>query len=95
MAKGEEQQEQQQALQKRVALKQDSYYANATMVETTLFDIAILFGEVRPLLDANGQLSLVEMYARQVHLSYLHARGAGQRPGFVESARSAGAEAPD
>jgi len=71
---GQEKQEQRQALQKRVALKEDGYYSNCTMVEMTPFDIAILFGKVRPVRDANGQGSLVEMYDRQVYLSHLQAR---------------------
>ncbi len=44
------------------------------MVETTPFDIAILFGKVRPVMDQSGQASLVEMYDRQVYLSHLQAR---------------------
>ncbi len=74
MSNGQERREQRQALQKRVALKEDGYYANCTMVEMTPFDIAILFGKVRPAMDANGQRSLVEMYDRQVYLSRLQAR---------------------
>jgi hypothetical protein len=74
VANGEEKQEQRQTLQKRVALKEDGYYANCTMVEMTPFDIAILFGKVRPLTVQTGQRSLVEMYDRQVYLSHLQAR---------------------
>jgi len=74
VANDQEKQEQRQALPKRVALKEDGYYANCTMVEMTPFDIAILFGKVRPVSDANGQRSLVEMYDRQVYLSHLQAR---------------------
>jgi hypothetical protein len=70
----EERQEQRQAVQKRVALKEDGYYANCTMVEMTPFDIAILFGKVSPVTDQTGQRSLVEMYDRQVYLSHLQAR---------------------
>lgn len=69
-----EQQEQRQMLQKRVALKEDGYYSNCSMVEATPFDIAILFGKVRPMTDASGQSSLVEVYERQVYLSHLQAR---------------------
>ena len=74
VAKGKERQDQRQALQKRVALKEDGYYSNCVMVETTPFDIAILFGKVRPFMDQGGQASLVEMYDRQVYLSHLQAR---------------------
>lgn len=74
MANDQERQEQRQTLQKRVALKEDGYYANCSMVEMTPFDLAILFGKVRPVSDANGQRSLAEMYDRQVYLSHLQAR---------------------
>jgi hypothetical protein len=70
----EETKEQRQTLQKRVALKEDGYYANCAMVETTPLDVAILFGKVRPVSDANGQRSLVDLYDRQVYLSHLQAR---------------------
>jgi len=71
VANDQERQEQPQTLQKRVALKEDDYYANCAMVEMTPFDVAILFGKVRPVMDANGQGSLVEMYDGQVYLSHL------------------------
>jgi hypothetical protein len=74
VANGEEKQGQRQALLKRVALKEDGYYANCTMVEMTPFDIAILFGKVRPVTDQTGQRSLVEIYDRQVYLSHLQTR---------------------
>jgi hypothetical protein len=74
MANGEEKQEQRLTLQKRVALKEDGYYANCALVEMTPFDLSILFGKVRPVTDANGQGSLVELYDRQVYLSHLQAR---------------------
>jgi hypothetical protein len=70
----EERQEQRQAVQKRVALKEDGYYANCTMVEMTPFDIAILFGKVRPVMDQSGQRTLVEMNDREVYLSHLQTR---------------------
>lgn len=70
----QEQRQQPQGLPKRVALKEDGYYANCTMVEMTPFDVAIVFGRVRPVSDANGQRSLVELYDRQVYLSHLQAR---------------------
>ncbi|MEW6533399.1 MAG: DUF3467 domain-containing protein [Thermodesulfobacteriota bacterium] len=100
MAKNEEQQEQQQALQKRVALKEDSYYANCTMVEMTPFDLAILFGKLRPITDANGQNSVVEMYERQVYLSHIQARalyeGLGRSLGSLSRmARQSEAQKPE
>jgi hypothetical protein len=74
VSNSQERREQRQTLQKRVAFKEDGYYANCTMVEMTPFDIAILFGKVRPVTDQSGQRSLVEMYDRQVYLSHLQAR---------------------
>jgi hypothetical protein len=74
VSNSQERQEQRQTLQKRVSLKEDGYYANCTMVEMTPFDIAILFGKVRPVTDQSGQRSLVQMYDRQVYLSHLQAR---------------------
>jgi hypothetical protein len=74
VSNGQERRDQRQTLQKRVAFKEDGYYANCTMVEMTPFDIAILFGKVRPVMDQSGQRSLVEMYDRQVYLSHLQAR---------------------
>ncbi len=74
MPDNEERQEQRQAPQKRLALKEDGYYSNCTMVEMTPFDIAILFGKLRPVTDANGQGAVVEMYERQVYLSHRQAR---------------------
>ena len=52
MADEEQKQEQRQDLPKRIALKDDPYYANCTMLEMTPFDVAILFGKVRPTRDA-------------------------------------------
>jgi hypothetical protein len=77
----EERQEERQALQKRLALKEDGYYSNCTVVEMTPFDIAILFGKLRPVTDSNGQGSLVEMYERQVYLSHRQARALYERLG--------------
>ncbi len=74
MPDNEERQEQRQAPQKRLALKEDGYYSNCTLVEMTPFDIAILFGKLRPVTDATGQGSVVEMYERQVYLSHRQAR---------------------
>lgn len=59
---------------KRNALKEDGYSSNCTLVEMTPFDIAILFGKMRPVTDSNGQASLVEIYERQVYLSHRQAR---------------------
>jgi len=42
VANDQERQEQRQTLQKRVALKEDGYYANCSMVEMTPFDLSIL-----------------------------------------------------
>jgi hypothetical protein len=70
----EERQEPRQAPQKRLALKEDGYYSNCTLVEMTPFDIAILFGKLRPVTDANGQGAVAEMYERQVYLSHMQAR---------------------
>lgn len=69
---GEEQQR--QGLPKMVALKDDGYYSNCTMVESTPFDISILFGKIRPRSDESGNRSLVEVYDKQVYLSHLQAR---------------------
>lgn len=70
----QEQKEQRQPMQKRIALKEEAYYSNCSMVETTPFDIAVLFGKVRPTTDQAGQTSLVEVYERQVYLSHLQAK---------------------
>jgi hypothetical protein len=74
VANEEEKLGQRQDLPKRIALKDDPYYANCTMPAMTPFDVAILFGKVRPTRDSNGQNQLVEMYDRQVYLSHLQAR---------------------
>jgi len=65
---------QRQQLPKMVSLREDAYYANCTMLETTPFDISILFGKVRPRTDEKGQSSLVEVYEKQVYLSHLQAK---------------------
>jgi len=70
----QQQQPQQQTLPKRVALKDDPYYANCAMVQMTPFDLAILFGKITPVTDGNGQGQLVEVYDRQIYLSHLQAR---------------------
>jgi hypothetical protein len=66
--------EQRSMMQKAIALKDDGYYSNCSMVEATPFDISILFGKIRPRMDDKGQASLVEVYERQVYLSHLQAR---------------------
>jgi hypothetical protein len=62
------------AMQKMVSLKEDGYYSNCIMVETTPFDVSVLFGKVRPRSDEQGQNMLVEVYERQIYLSHLQAR---------------------
>ncbi len=71
--KQSEQQQQQQTLPKRVALRDEPYYANCAMVQMTPFDLAILFGKITPVIDSNGQTQLAEVYDRQVYLSHLQA----------------------
>ncbi len=66
--------EERKPLQKVVAVKDEPYYANCTMVETTPFDISLLLGKVRPRMDEQGNRSLVEVYEKQVYLSHLQAR---------------------
>ncbi len=70
----QQQPEQQQTLPKRVALRDEPYYANCAMVQMTPFDLAILFGKITPVTDSNGQTQLAEVYDRQVYLSHLQAR---------------------
>jgi len=79
MSETEKQPEQQQPAQqptlpKRVALKDEPYYANCAMVQMTPFDVAILLGKITPVMDGNGQGQLVEMYDKQIYLSHLQAR---------------------
>jgi hypothetical protein len=70
----EQNQEQRPGFPKALNLKDDGYYSNCTMVETTPFDISILFGKVRPRADEQGTTSLIEVYEKQVYLSHLQAR---------------------
>lgn len=89
MADNPAEREKRAPLQKMIALKEDGYYSNCTMLETTPFDVAILFGKVRPRTDESGQGSLVEIYEKQVYLSHLQARALYEALG-----RSLGAQAP-
>lgn len=59
---------------KMISVKEDAYYSNCTLLESSPFDISILFGKVRPRTDEKGQGSLVEVYERQIYLSHLQAR---------------------
>jgi hypothetical protein len=61
-------------LPKMISMKEDAYYSNCTMVETSPFDISMLFGKIRPNTDAQGKNQLVEVYERQIYLSHLQAR---------------------
>jgi hypothetical protein len=70
----EQQSEQKTGLPKLISTKEDAYYSNCTMLETTPFDISILFGKVRPRTDDKGQRQLVEVYERQIYLSHLQAK---------------------
>ena len=80
--------------QKLVAIKDDGYYSNCTMVETTPFDISVLFGKIRPRTDEAGQRSLVEVYEKQVYLSHLQARALYEALGRGLNALSRQQEAP-
>jgi hypothetical protein len=62
------------SLPKMISLKDDGYYSNCSMVETTPFDISILFGKIRPRADEKGQTSLVEIYDKQIYLSHIQAK---------------------
>lgn len=108
MAGSQESRNQRVSPQKIVSLKEDGYYSNCTMVESTPFDIAILFGKIRPKTDERGQASIVEMYEKQIYLSHLQARalfealgkslGAVVRPATSQSAATESqkhAEAPE
>ncbi|MFC1835044.1 DUF3467 domain-containing protein [Thermodesulfobacteriota bacterium] len=66
--------EQKTTLPKMVNIQDEGYYSNCTMVETTPFDISVLFGKVRPRTDDQGNRTLVEVYEKQVYLSHLQAR---------------------
>jgi hypothetical protein len=70
----QQQPQQQQTFPKRVALKDEPYYANCAMVQMTPFDLAILFGKITPITDGNGQTQLAELYDRQIYLSHLQAK---------------------
>jgi len=74
MADTDEPRDQRTSPQKIVSLKEDGYYSNCSMVEATPFDIAVLFGKIRPRTDERGQASLVEGYEKQIYLSHLQAR---------------------
>jgi len=76
MAKSTEKTEQQApaSLQKVVSIKEEAFYSNCTMIETSPFDISILFGKVRRRSDEKGEQSLVEVYEKQVYLSHLQAK---------------------
>jgi hypothetical protein len=63
-----------QTMPKIVSMKDEGYYSNCIMVETTPFDVSILFGKVRPRSNEQGQNTLVEVYEKQVYLSPLQAR---------------------
>lgn len=71
---GDPQQRAGATLPKMISLKEDGFYSNCTMVETTPFDISVLFGKVRPRVDEQGNRSLVEVYEKQIYLSHLQAR---------------------
>jgi len=74
MTEKTEQKEQRGSLQKTISLREDGYYSNCIMVESTPFDISILFGKLRPRPDEKGQPILVELYEKQIYLSHLQAR---------------------
>jgi hypothetical protein len=74
MAADQETEPRAQGMPKMMALKEDAYYSNCTVLESTPFDISVLFGKVRPRTDEEGRSSLVEVYERQVYLSHLQAR---------------------
>jgi hypothetical protein len=90
--------QQQQTLPKRVALKDEPYYANCAMVQMTPFDLAILFGKITPVTDPNGQGQLVEIYDRQIYLAHLQARALYDALGrslsaLMQERRTAGGQA--
>ncbi len=74
MADDQQTQQRPQGMPKMIALKEDAYYSNCTLLESTPFDVSVLFGKVRPRTDEQGQSSLVEVYERQIYLSHLQAR---------------------
>jgi hypothetical protein len=67
-------QQQRATLPKMISIKDEGYYSNCTMLETSPFDISILFGRLRPSQDESGNRSLVEVYEKQIYLSHLQAR---------------------
>jgi len=81
MADDEKVRDQRTVPSKMVSLKEDGYYSNCTMVETTPFDISILFGKLRPRMDEKGQASLVELYEKQIYLSHVQARALAEALG--------------
>ncbi len=74
MAENPDQKGKRAGLPKVMTLREDGYYSNCIMVETTPFDISILFGKLRPRPDDKGEATLVELYEKQVYLSHLQAR---------------------
>jgi hypothetical protein len=67
-------QQQRGGLPKMLSIKDEGYYSNCTMLETSPFDICLLFGRLRPGQDESGTRSLVEVYEKQIYLSHLQAR---------------------
>jgi outer membrane biosynthesis protein TonB len=65
---------QQTGMKKVFSIKDDPFYSNCTMIETSPFDVSVLFGRVRPTTDAKGNSVLVEIYEKQVYLSHLQAK---------------------
>jgi hypothetical protein len=75
MAKKPEETQQPTTLPKVVSVQDDGlFYSNCSMIETSPFDISILFGKVRRRSNEKGEQSLVEVYERQVYVSHLQAR---------------------
>ena len=75
MAKKPEETQQPTTLPKMVSVQEDaSFYSNCSMIETSPFDISILFGKVRRRSNEKGEQGLVEVYERQVYVSHLQAR---------------------
>lgn len=101
MAKTPERQQGQKGAEQRaqvpkvVSIKEDGYYTNCFMVETTPFDISLLFGKIRPKMEETGQPSFVEVYEKQVYLSHIQARALFQALGRVLQAISGPQPAPD
>ena len=74
MPEKQEQKGQQTTMPKVVSVKDDVFYSNCTMIETSPFDVSILFGRVKRRADDKGQQTLVEVYDKQVYLSHLQAK---------------------